>query len=391
MQRCVDAGYTGVMSGMPPGKIKDGGAMNRATGKTKYITCCGIHVCAGDQPNLNQGWARASWEGRQKIIADHVYFEMGAYYYLANDVTGPKAEAIKNKFSAYGLCADEYQEFGNIPPQLYVRISNRMVSDYVMTQNNIATPMLKPDSIAVANWWFDEHMTGKYAVFNESAKSAAASGWTIQLEGNFDPHLNDVFPQKKDGDFYDVPYKIMVPKSGTGANLIVPVALSASAVAYASTRIESMFMSLGTAAGVAAKQLVDGTSESVQNVNVSLVQSILVSRFKQQIHVAGPLPPQAIPQWFTVAGAGVACWNGKYALGPGTNGPPMYEQVANTSHALYKGSADGAWRIAVQGVAVAYVAVQGGSLPPATGWYVGPLGHSPAPTLVAGPTPAPGH
>jgi hypothetical protein len=34
---------------MPPGKIKDGGAMHEATGKTKYISCCGIHVCAGEK------------------------------------------------------------------------------------------------------------------------------------------------------------------------------------------------------------------------------------------------------------------------------------------------------------------------------------------------------
>ena len=36
-------------AGMPPGKIKDSGAMHEATGKTKYISCCGIHVCAGEK------------------------------------------------------------------------------------------------------------------------------------------------------------------------------------------------------------------------------------------------------------------------------------------------------------------------------------------------------
>ena len=33
-----------------------------------------------------------------------------------------------------------------------------------MTQNNIANPRSKPDSIGVGDWSFDEHMTGKYAV-----------------------------------------------------------------------------------------------------------------------------------------------------------------------------------------------------------------------------------
>ena len=88
--------------------------------------------------------------------------------------------------------------------------------------------------------------------------------YTVQLEGNFDPHMPTILPDKKDGDCYDVPFKIMLPKRGVGANLLVPVALSASAVAYASTRIESMFMAVGSAAGVAAKQLVDGTTLTVQ-------------------------------------------------------------------------------------------------------------------------------
>ena len=76
----------------------------------------------------------------------------------------------------------------------------------------------------------------------------------------------------------------MVPKRGVGANLLVPVALSASAVAYSATRIENMFMSVGTAAGVAAKQLVDGTAACVQDVDVAAVQDALVNKFQQRIH-----------------------------------------------------------------------------------------------------------
>ena len=76
----------------------------------------------------------------------------------------------------------------------------------------------------------------------------------------------------------------MIPKIGTGANLIIPVAFSASAVAYSSTRIENMFMSVGTAAGVAAKQVVDGDAATVQDVDVTKVQAILVGTFSQRIH-----------------------------------------------------------------------------------------------------------
>merc|ERR1711988_1937468 len=85
-------------------------------------------------------------------------------------------------------------------------------------------------------------------------------------------------------NWYEVPYNVMVPKRGTGANLLVPVCLSASAVAYSSTRIENMFMNVGSAAGIAAKQLVDGSASVVQDVDVSKVQQILVDMFKQRIH-----------------------------------------------------------------------------------------------------------
>ena len=269
MQRCVDANFSGVMTSMPPSEIHDGGV----TGKKKYCSCCGISVCASDQPTLNKGWANASWERKQEIIADHTYFEIGSYYYLAND---PQVHPeVRARFSSYGLCADEYEEYGHIPPQLYVRISNRLVGDYVMTQNNIAAPQRKPDSIAVGDWSFDEHMTGKYAVNGH-----------VVLEGNFWPTVT------KHNNWYDVPYKIMVPKRGTGANLLVPVALSASAMAYTSTRIESMFMATGSAAAVAAEQLVNGDAATVQDVNVTKVQVTLTSVFNQQVHgpPAGPGP-----------------------------------------------------------------------------------------------------
>ena len=107
-------------------------------------------MAASDQPTLNKGWASASWERKQEIIADHVYYQRGSFYCLANDPSVP--EAVRAKFSAYGLCSDEFVDNNYIPPQLYVRISNRLVGDYVMTQNNIASPRNKVDSIAVGDW-----------------------------------------------------------------------------------------------------------------------------------------------------------------------------------------------------------------------------------------------
>jgi hypothetical protein len=374
MQRCVDANFKGVMTSMPPSRMRDSGA----SGKVKYCKCCGISVCSADQPNLNKGWASATWEERQKIIADHTYFEMGSYYYLANDPRVPAA--VRTRFSTYGLCADEFEAFDHIPPQLYVRISNRMVGDYVMTQNNIANPHFKNDSIAVGDWSLDEHMTGKYGV----PVPGQPGKFTVALEGNFWPSVS-----KKTGNTYDVPYKIMTPKRGVGANLLVPVALSASAVAYSSTRIESMFMAVGSAAGVAAQQLVDGSVTTVQDVDVTKVQTLLSQRFAQQIHVSAP--PGPAPKSYTVKGAGSADWNGQYNLVEGSSkyGRIFYASTVDAKHQIYYSGATShaaaGWRLAVSGLEVFYL---GGTnvdtIPPLTGWKISG-GAAPAPTLVAGP------
>jgi hypothetical protein len=106
-----------------------------------------------------------------------------------------------------------------------------------------------------------------------------ARSYEVTLEGNFWPSIPG-----NGSNWYDVPFAIMVPKRGQGTNLLVPVALSASAVAYSSTRIENRFMSGGAAAGVAAKQLVDGSAATVQDVDVAVVQAILSGTFGQRIH-----------------------------------------------------------------------------------------------------------
>mgnify|MGYP000966999101 CR=1 FL=1 len=284
LQRTMEAARndTDFFTRLPPASLASYGVPEE---HRKYCLCCGISVFSTDQPTLNKGWANASWERKQEIIADHTYFELGSFYYLSHDPKVP--EAVRSKFSRYGLCRDEFAAFGHIPPQLYVRISNRMVGDFVLTQNNLARPQRKDDSIAVGDWSFDEHMTGKYAV------DVGGGKWEVQLEGNFWPTITPTpgnrSDQRRASNWYDLPFRAIVPKRGTGANLLVPVALSASAVAFSSTRIENMYMSVGTAAGVAAAQIVGGraggaAAAAVQDVNVTAVQQILVDVFRQRVH-----------------------------------------------------------------------------------------------------------
>ena len=276
LQRAIDADNNSAQffSSMPPSRLP-----GLPLHIEKYCLCCGITVYSTDNPVLNRGWSTATWEEKQTLIQDHIYFELGSFYYLSHDSRVPLA--VRNEFNNYGLCEDEFVDNQYIPPQLYVRISNRLVGDYVMTQNNIVQPMIKTDSIAVGDWSFDQHMTGRYAV-------PVPGGTEVRLEGNFWPPIH-TFINGSASNWYDVPFKIMLPKrDGVGSNLLVPVALSSSAVAFSSTRIENMYMSMGTAAGVAAVQVVNGACERVHDVNVTQVQQVLEKTFQQRVHG----PPQ---------------------------------------------------------------------------------------------------
>ena len=103
LQRALEAsnGSADFFTRMPPSSLP-----GYPGPKKKYCLCCGITVAASDQPMLNKGWANATWERKQQIIADHTYFELGAFYYLANDPRVPAG--VRKTYSSYGLCRDEF-------------------------------------------------------------------------------------------------------------------------------------------------------------------------------------------------------------------------------------------------------------------------------------------
>ena len=150
-------------------------------------------------------------------------------------------------------------------------------------------------------------------------------------------------------------------------------------------------MYVGTAAGVAAMQVVSGSAATVQDVNVTKVQNILTQQFDQALRWGGPpVPPPApkdVPKYYNVTGAGSADWDGQYAVNTGNTYYGLtYTQTTNTQHSLY--AYQSMWRLAVEGKELFYAATTPSSLPPSTGWTVaavGAKGVAPAPKLAAGP------
>lgn len=289
-----------------------------ASGRNKYTICCGTGPVDSDQPSLNAGWATANHTERMRIFDAHAYYTVGSLYYMAHDEAVPKA--TRDDASQYGWCADEFENFGHFPPQLYVRISNRLVGDYVLTQNNLAAPRSKADSVSMGVWEFDQHTMTRHAVpYTHVDPTTGASSAQLRAinEGFFRHALTASREDVGAGDggasganvgtaaslWYDVPYRAMLPKRAQASNVLVPVALSASSVAFSSTRIETMYMDVGTAAGVAARLTLDSESRvapasralgagrlpscptlAVQDVNVTEVQRLLTDQYGQRVH-----------------------------------------------------------------------------------------------------------
>ena len=245
---------------------------------TKILMCCGRAPVNMDQPDLNRGWATATFEQRRAMAAAHRDYLLGSLYFMSND-------AAVNNYTRYavgrwGMCSDEYVAHGLFPPQIYVRISNRLRGETLLTQNNINHPQARPDSIAVGNWEFDQHTESRRAV--RDARNA--SRWIVVNEG----YMRQSFSP---GNWYDLPFSVMLPQRAEAANLLVSVAISATSVAYSSTRIEQMFVDAGAAAGVAAALALEAGgggacagAADVQDTNVTAVQGTLVRAYGQRIH-----------------------------------------------------------------------------------------------------------
>jgi hypothetical protein len=200
---------------------------------------------------------RDLYELREKIFQDHVTYQQGLMYFLANDERVPAS--LRERVNHFGLDPNEFKTSGYWPHHLYVREGRRMVSDYVMTQANCELKNRVEDSIGLASYPMDSHFCQRVVVKEEGQV-------TVRNEGGLSQPCAGA---------YGVSYRSIVPKKSECANLLVPVCLSATHIAYGSIRMEPVFMILGQSAGTAASLAVD-MGVAVQDVPYSELKSILL-------------------------------------------------------------------------------------------------------------------
>src|SRR6187549_2374368 len=173
------------------------------------------------------GWSEADEAGRAKIWEAHKQYTLEMYQFLTTDPGVP--EEFRQRLAEYGLCRDEFPEYGHFSPQLYVREGRRMQGLYVVSQKDIREEPRKDDPIVVSSFPIDSH---------DCQRVALKDGGVIN-EGTIFPVR---LPGRRHGPAYHVPYRSILPRQNECENLLVPVALSCTHVAISSIRVEPTWM-----------------------------------------------------------------------------------------------------------------------------------------------------
>lgn len=206
-----------------------------------------------DMIGMNYDFPEATYERRAAIQREHELYNKGLLYFIGHDPRMRKD--IQAEMLKLGYPKDEYADSGNWSTQMYVREARRMVGAYVMTQANCQGKEVVKDGVGMAAYTMDSHNCQRLVIEKDGVKMVKNEG-DVQI-GGFPP--------------YPISYRCLIPKASDCKNLLVPVCLSASHIAYGSIRMEPVFMVLGQSSAVAASMAIDRKT-SVQAIDVAKLQ-----------------------------------------------------------------------------------------------------------------------
>lgn len=247
-----------------------------------------------DMIGANWEYPEAGYLKRKEIIKAHEDYTKGLLYFVGNDPAIP--EFIRKEMQLWGYPKDEYLDNNHWSPQLYIREARRLVGEVVMNQNHCQGREVVTDDIGYAAYTMDSHNCDRLVV-----------NGMVKNEGNVEVGGFPPFP---------ISYRAIIPKRNEVDNLLVPVCLSASHIAFGSIRMEPVFMVLGQSAAVAACIAIDKKIK-VQDVNASAIKVILKANPKADFrkpdlvsHVADSTAVQMEGNWKKIMAKGY----GKYHL-----------------------------------------------------------------------------
>ena len=211
---------------------------------------------SSDNIGMNYDYPEGSYEKRKEIIEEHVNYQKGLLWFVANDPRVP--EDIQTEMQKWGLAKDEFTDNGNWPHQIYVREARRMIGEFVMTENELLKRSPTPKPVGMGSYAMDSHNVQRYV---------KPDGF-VQNEG-------DIGVSTKGP--YSISYETLVPKKEECKNLLVPVCLSSSHIAFGSIRMEPVFMILGQSAAAAAVLAIDENAV-VQEVDYDKLRGVLLAK-----------------------------------------------------------------------------------------------------------------
>ena len=206
-----------------------------------------------DMIGCNWNYPEASREERAAIVKAHEEYTKGLLYFVGHDERVP--ESIRKEMLRWGYPKDEYLDNNHFSPQLYIREARRMVGEYVCTQHDCDHKVTVEDGIAYAAYNMDSHNCKRVVVEKNGVKM-------VKNEGNVEEHTAGPYP---------ISYRAITPKRNECDNLLVPVCLSASHIAFGSIRMEPVFMVLGQAAAIAAKLAKGGAVQQVSSKDINRI------------------------------------------------------------------------------------------------------------------------
>jgi hypothetical protein len=225
-----------------------------------------------DNIGYSYDYPEASYERRREIIREHETYQKGWLYFIANDPRVP-AE-VQKEMRRWGLAKDEFTDNGHWPHQLYVREARRMVGHFVMTEHELLQRRPIADSVGMGTYSIDSHNVQRYI---------SPEGW-VENEGD----IGVATPGP-----YGISYGSLAPKKAQCENLLVPVCVSSTHIAYGSIRMEPVFMILGQSAATAAVLALDAR-QAVQDVPYARLRERLLAD-KQVLEFKGVSRPKKAP------------------------------------------------------------------------------------------------
>jgi hypothetical protein len=204
---------------------------------------------------MNYDYPEASYERRREILKEHYNYQMGWFYYIANDQGVP--EDIRARMSEWGLAKDEFTDNGHWPHQIYVREARRMIGEYVTTEHECLGRRLPPHPVGMGSYGLDSHNVRRFVTKEGPVQNEGDIGISVKQP-------------------YSIDYGSLTPKSAECTNLLVSVCVSCSHTAFGSIRMEPVFMLLGQSAATAAAFAID-TKKDVQQVDYDQLRKQLVA------------------------------------------------------------------------------------------------------------------